>query len=79
MSMLIGRCYFEGRQPSNSTQLGDITIYYDGCFPCSSSCIGGVTHYEFDGDVWVVYGHYYPGFPRIKVTSRYGVVQEGHL
>lgn len=78
MSMLIGGCYFDGRQPSNCRSIGDIDIYYDGSFPSSHSCIGGVDHYEFDGDVWVVYGHYYNGYPRISVSSRYGRVQEGH-
>ena len=78
MAMLIGGCRFEGRQPSNCMSIGGITIYYDGPFPSSHNLIGGVDHYKFDGDVWVVYGPYYNGHPRINVTSRYGTVQIGH-
>ena len=79
MSMMIGRCYFEGRQPSNARTMGNITFYFDGAFPNSYSLFGGVHRLEFEGDVWVVYGPYYNGDPRVEVTSRYGTVQEGYL
>lgn len=77
MGMTIGRARFEGTQPSNCTSIGCIQIYYNGTFPSTHMCSGGVDHYEFDGDVWVVYGPFYNGNPKIKVTSRFGRVQEG--
>ena len=78
MSMSIGGCYFDGPQPSHCFSTGCITIYYDGPSPSEQS-IGGVKYYEFYGNVWVVYGHFYPGFPKIHVTTRSGRVQTGYL
>ena len=77
MGMTIGRAYFDGPQPANCRSIGEVKFYYNGTFPSSPSCYGGVVNYEFDGDVWVVYGSFYNGNPKIKVTSRYGRVQEG--
>lgn len=77
MGTTIGRAYFEGNQPSNCRSIGNIQIYYNGTFPNSNMIIRGVEHYKFQGDVWVVYGPFYEGYPKIKVTTTCGTVQVG--
>ena len=78
MGTTIGRARFDGPQPANCRSIGDIRIYYNGSFPSSNSSLGGVTCYEFNGDVWVVYGPRYDGYPKIRVTSSNGRVQEAY-
>jgi hypothetical protein len=54
--MSIGKCIFEGKQPSTIIINGTVTIYHNGSMKRTSTN-GGVNIWQGNGDVWVIFGN----------------------
>jgi hypothetical protein len=52
--MNIGRCTFEGKQPTTIVSTGSVTIYHNGTMKCTGTS-GGVNVWTGNGDVWVIF------------------------
>ena len=55
MGMYIGKCYFDGDEPSKCFSFGTVTIYHNGTVNKTASR-GDVNIWEGSGDVWVILG-----------------------
>jgi hypothetical protein len=52
--MSIGRCTFEGKQPTTIVSTGTLTIYHNGSMKRTGTN-GGVNIWSGNGDVWVIF------------------------